>query len=101
MLVLMESRRPLDTDRGIYANYYRADHLGCKAHRASGSGFPTLGNVDAELPLRPLAVNLLFLPIAPRYARQRQAMQSNEARCRRPIWPFAARCTAIDLPLTV
>ena len=70
MLVLMESRRPLDTDRGIYANYYRADHLGCWAHRATARGFPPLGNVDAELSLRRLAVNSLFLPIAQRYARQ-------------------------------
>jgi len=70
MLVLMESRRPLDTDRGIYANYYRADHLGCEAHRASGAGFPPFGSVAGEQSLKGLAVNLLFLPIAQRYARQ-------------------------------
>jgi hypothetical protein len=54
-------RRSLDTDKGSYANYYRPDHLGCEAHRASGSGFPSFGSVAGEQSLRGLAVNWLLL----------------------------------------
>ena len=70
MLVLMESRRPLDTDRGFTPTITVRITWVVEPIALVAGGFPHLGSVDAELPLRRLAVNSLFLPIAQRYAGQ-------------------------------